>query len=195
MSDVTQGTADTTTSKRKVADHWLIDAAGTTVEKEEEATGIGYKLVDLPGKPFIYQIPGAVAGSTITMQAVFGCKTLATNESSQVRHNPKGEGTADEQLEAVRERFALMDSGVFVDRTRDGVGVRIDLDMLSQASAEAAAAKGGTRTAAEYRAKFDADAAFLATAKNAYRNDPALAAIYNRLAGRTTKSVDDLLNF
>lgn len=186
--------ADTEVVKRKLAEHALVDANGNTVESEEEATGMSYKIVkdkdtgeavDLPA--FIWQ-SGLPAGTPACMMAIFGAKTLATNESSQAR-NGKESASAEGQMEAVRERFALIDSGKWVDRTREGVGAKIDKDALAGAVVEVAEAQGKTADYAKIRQKLEDDAAFV----RAVRQVPAITTAYAARAGRPTKSLDDVL--
>jgi hypothetical protein len=119
---------ETNVTKKAVAKHFLLNAAGEVVENETEATGIRYQQLST-GDTFDYQISDAAK----TMLAVFGAKTLATNESSQVRNNPKGAGGDAEQMEAIRNRFALLDQGEWVDRTREG-GAAVNKDWLCEAT-------------------------------------------------------------
>lgn len=114
---------------RKVAEHSYLDAAGNVVETEEEATGIRYHIVST-GETFDHQT-GGKAGEPITMKAVFGCKTLATNEASAFKQK---NGHYDGAVESIAERFNMIDSGQFVDRSREGVGAKIDLDKLCEAT-------------------------------------------------------------
>lgn len=188
MTDVTvtDDRADAEPLKRKVAEHYLIDAAGATVESEEEATGIGYKLLALADQPFTYQIPGAKAGDPQTMLAIFGAKTLATNETSQARNNSKGAASPQEQRDAVAERFALIETGKWIDRTREGVGAKVDKDALAMAIKEANPQL--TRTVEEVRAKLESDPTYLRNARQVGE----VAAAYARIVGRPTKTVDDL---
>lgn len=194
MTDTTQGeanapNADAEVVKRKVAEHYLVDAAGAKVENEEEATGIGYKLLAVDA-PFVYQVPGAVAGSPATMLAIFGSKTLATNETSQARNNAKGAASPQEQLDAVIERFGLIDSGKWIDRTREGVGAKVDKDALAMAISQVIEAAGKPAPdLAAVRAKLE-DAAYLRTA----RQVPEVATAYAALVGRPAKTVDDLVS-
>lgn len=191
--DAATGAADgdSETVKRKVAKHELLDASGNVVENEEEATGIRYTLLE-NNQAFDFQ-SGLTAGERNTMLTIFGAKTLATNESSALRNNAKGAATADEQIDAVRERFALLETGKWVDRTRDGVGVKIDLDVMANAICNVMVAEGKyTETdvtsgkMAEQRQKLEAKE-YLAKA----RKMPAFAAEYAKLRGASTVSIDD----
>lgn len=187
---------DTEVVKRKIADHALVDASGTEVDTEELATGISYKIVrdketgeavDLPA--FIFQVPNAQPGSAATMLAIFGAKTLATNESSQAR-NAKGDNSPAAQLEAVKERFALLTSGTWVDRTREGGFQKTDKDALAGAVIDAAKAAGKPEPDyAAVRQKLEEDEKFVRAVKSV----PAIAQAYAVRVGRQGKSLDDVL--
>ncbi len=191
---------DTRVVRKKVADHYLIDAQGNKVDTEEEATGIGYKLLAVD-QPFEYQVSlpqkaldagltiADFIGSAILLEAIFGCKTLATNESSQARNSLKGEASPAEQLEAVVQRFALVDSGTWVDRTRDGVGAKVDKAALAAAYVAVAAAAGHTRDEAEVLAKLEENPKFVTQ----LRQIAAVMNEYNKRVGRPARSLDDVL--
>lgn len=143
---------------RKVAEHAYVDAAGAKVAIEK-ATGISYALVANADKgvekteAFVYQIPGAVAGSPVTMLALFGGRTKATNESSSNRQNrAKGESEIDDR-QAVADWFGELADGVWPadERTR---GPRYDMDRLAEAAVTVYLAmgkkvKGGATALAE----------------------------------------------
>lgn len=178
--------------KAKRADHDLLNAAGEVVEDEEDANGIRYKLLALPDRPFTWQF-----GTNPTVDkflAIFGAKTLATNEASAVRNSPKGEGTAEEQVDAIEARFALLATGKWVDRTREGVGAKVDLDALANAICNVMVAEGKLTDAdvsggklAAYRQKLDDDKTFARQA----RSHPPFAAEYAKIKGKTAVTLDD----
>lgn len=182
---------DTETVKRAVAKHELLDSAGAVVEEEETATGIRYTLL-ANGQAFDWQY--GQNPDADRMIAIFGAKTLATNESSAMRNSTKGAATPDEQIDAVRERFALIQTGKWIDRTREGVGAKIDLDALANAICNVMVAEGkyteadvsGGKLAAT-RQKLDDDKAFARKA----RSHPPFAAEYAKLKGATAVSTDD----
>ena len=125
---------DTDDEKReKVASHEFIDANGVEVEETETATGYRYTLVARPSDPFVWQWEKANDAER-RMLALFGAKTLATNETSQIRNAKKNKGldTTDEQLLALRDRFKMVNEGQWVDRTREG-GIRVDKAKLAAA--------------------------------------------------------------
>ena len=181
---------ETAVTKKAVAKHFLLNAQGEVVENETEATGIRYTQIST-GDVFDYQISDAAK----TMLAVFGAKTLATNESSQVRNNPKGAGGDAEQMEAIKNRFALLDQGEWVDRTREG-GATVNKDWLAEAIILVMLADGKITeeqasgdAKAKVRAKLEDDKAYQTTA----RQHPRVAAEYSKLAGRVVKTTDDLM--
>lgn len=190
---------ETEVVKRKVAEHDLIDAAGTVVEEEEAATGIRYTLL-ANQQAFEYQF--GKSADADRMLALFGAKTLATNETSQARNSAKGAAGADEQIQAVRDRFALISTGQWVDRTREGVGAKIDKDALTEAiirvqiAAGAKTLKGEVVTAelaaagykATLRQKLEDDATYVRKA----RQVPAVASEYSAIVGRQVATLDDL---
>lgn len=189
-----EGTAVEENVKRKVAEHGLINANGSPVENEEEATGISYKQL-ATGETFTYQT-GGEAGKALTMLAVFGAKTLATNEASQVRNNPKGAGSDAEQMQAIKDRFAMIEAeGKWVDRTREGVGAKVDKDKLAGAIIEVLTAQGKITDAdsgtmyAKVRQKLEDDPKYQATA----RNVPGVPEAYAKAMGRQTRTVDELV--
>lgn len=177
--------------RKQVAKHFLLNAAGEVTEDEKDATGIRYVQVST-GDTFDYQVSEAAK----MMLATFGAKTLATNESSQVRNNPKGAGGDSEQMEAIRNRFALLDSGEWVDRTREGGGAvnkdalaeAIILIMVADGKITAEQAAGDAK--AKVRQKLDDDAGYVKIA----RQHPRVTAEYAKLVGRQTKTTEDLLS-
>lgn len=183
---------DTENVKRAVAKHELLDASGAVVENEEEATGIRYTLL-ANNQAFDFQ-SSMTPGERNTLLAIFGAKTLATNESSAMRNSTKGAATPDEQIDAVRERFALLETGKWVDRTREGVGAKIDLDALANAICNVMVADGKytndqvqSEKLAATRAKLDDDKVFARKA----RQHPPFAAEYARIKGAAQVTTDD----
>lgn len=178
--------------KKQVAKHILLDASGNEVEKEEQATGFGYTLIALQNSPFTFQT-GMTPGERNTMLAVFGGKTLATNQSSAARNNAKGEASPQDQLAAVVDRFKLLETGIWVDRTRE-VGAQVDLDAMAHAILDVMIAagkateenKGDIWTTRRQRLEEDKD--YLRSVKL----NPDVAAAYAALKGKVAATVDDL---
>lgn len=192
----TEGNTDTVVSKRAVAKHELLDSTGKALGEEygeEVAHGVRYTL--LGNDESLDYVYGQNADMD-RMLACFGAKTLATNESSAARQK-NGADAFDEQIAAVRERFALLTTGVWVDRSRDGVGAKVDPDKLAEAICQVII-DDGKMTAeqieagykAKVRAKIDEDKAYARKA----RQMPKVSAAYAALMGRTAATVDDLMS-
>lgn len=188
------GTTSNKVEKSKRADHDLLDASGAVVDDEEAANGIRYTLVAMPERPFTYQF--GVNGTVDKFLALFGAKTLCTNESSAIRNSPKGEGTAEEQIDAVEARFALLATGAWIDRTRESVGAKVDLDALANAICNVMVAEGKLTAEqvsggklAEYRQKLDDDKVWTRKA----RQHAPFAAEYAKIKGAATVTTDDFL--
>jgi len=188
----TKAEPDEEPAKRQVAKHELLDSAGNLVDDEEKANGARYTLLG-NNQSVDYQY--GKSANMDRMLAIFGFKTLATNESSQARNNPKGGGSHDEQIGAVRERIAGLESGIWVDRTREGVA-KIDKDALAEALCRVFVASGKKTDAeiaggykATVRQKLEDDAAYARGA----RQNPAVSAEYSAIVGRQVKTVDDLM--
>jgi hypothetical protein len=179
--------------REKIANHSFLDAQGTPVDDGEAAQGYRYTLL-ANGDTFDWYWAQANEDER-RMLSIFGAKTLATNETSQARNNPKGAATADEQMEALRERFKMIREGQWVDRAREGgVGAKVDKPGLAKAITEVLLAKGkiteadvGTTYAAKLQL-LEEDAQYLRKS----RQVPEVNIAYSRIVGRPTASVDDL---
>jgi hypothetical protein len=127
----------TTETRKKIADHGLLNSTGQPTDTEEEAKGYSYKLL-ANGETFTWNWDDATEAERI-MLAIFGAKTLTTNEVSQVRNGKEYKDSDDpaqydKAMEAVRARFADLRDGKWVDRTREGgVGTRVNRDALAEA--------------------------------------------------------------
>lgn len=190
------GGAETEVVKRKVAQHDLLAADGSVLPEdqgEETATGIRYTLL-ANGQTFDYQY--GQSPDMDRMLACFGAKTLATNETSAARNNSKGEASPDEQIAAVRERFALLSTGTWVDRTREGVGAKVNEDALCEAIVQTMIAEGKVTAedaAAGYKAKVRQKITDDKVWARKARTIPAVANAYAAIVGRSTATVDDLI--
>lgn len=187
MSNVDQ---ETEVTRKAVAKHFLLDQGGEVTDDETKATGIRYLQIST-GTQFDYQISDAAK----LMLAVFGAKTLATNEASQVRNNPKGAGGDQEQMEAIRNRFALLDQGEWVDRTRTP-GAMVDKDALAEAvimvmveDQKITEEQASGDAKAKVRQKLEDDPTYLTTV----RQHPRVTANYAKIKGRVVKTTDDLM--
>lgn len=192
MSSTETNAAD---SKRKVADHFLLDSAGNVTKRMEEAVGIRYVSVDAPDKPFEFKFDNATPGSALVMLALFGAKTKATNEASRVR-NGEG-GGADEQLGAIEEVFEQLSKGVWREKAEGGGGSRIDWAMVAEVLHGILGAKA-SGDVAHYASRLGSgapadalDAAQTAYRKQVWSND-AVKAEYRKRTGKTGATVDSL---
>lgn len=177
----------TETTKRKVADHEYLDAAGNIVDEEESAQGYRYKHLESQ-KDFTWQWADATDDER-RMLAIFGAKTLATNETSAARNNSKGAASADDQMNAVKSRFDLIRGGTWLDRERGGGGFAIKPELLAQAINNVRQALGKAVTdVGELLKRIAEEPGYSAKA----RKVPEVAAEYARLAGRSTVTIDDL---
>jgi hypothetical protein len=192
---IQETTTETTSTRKKVAEHALINA-GNVVETEEEANGIRYTLLE-NSETFDWLWDDATEAERLLL-AIFGAKTLATNETSQARNNPKGSASADEQIAAVRERFALIRDGKWVDRSGSGVGTRINRDALAEAvckvlvdNAKKTQAEVDNGYKATVRQRLEDDAEWLAK----MRKYPPVAAAYAIIVGKDTgTTVDNMMD-
>lgn len=178
---------ETEPTKRQVAKHSLLDSAGNTVEEMEQATGIRYQDIQ-SGNTFDYQLKAN--SDALRMFAIFGARTLATNEASAARQK---DATGGEQLAAIQERFALIDSGTWVDRTREG-GPRIDQSVLADAVMEVMvqAGKVAAEESSAKREKLLASWAADPKKVGVAHSVPAVRDRYTALVGKTARTVDDL---
>lgn len=176
----------------KVATHEFLDLTGNPVDDGESARGYRYTLL-ANGDTFDWFWAQANEDER-RMLAIFGAKTLATNETSQARNNPKGAASAEDQMQALRDRFADVRAGQWVDRTREGVATKIDKPSLATAIVQVLISKGkvteadkGTVYAAKLQ-QLEEDATYLRKS----RQVPEVAIAYAAIVGRTVASVDDL---
>jgi hypothetical protein len=198
-ADAEAGAAvDAEGTKRQVAKHFLLASDGSVVEDFEKATGCRYTDI-ATGRSIDYQlVPNSDA---MRMWALFGWRTLATNEASAVRNSKDG-GGSDEQLAAITERIALIhgtdgNGGVWVDRTRE-VGARYDLPTLATAAVNVLVREGKladtdetkSKAYAKFLAGMEADKAKVTT----IRQVEGVEQEYKRLQGKTTKTADDLVS-
>lgn len=135
---MTDTTTNTKPDRKKVADHFLLDGSGQVVKEMEKACGIRYVAVGKADAPFDFIFDGATPGTALTMLAIFGAKTKATNEASRVR-NGEG-GGVDEQLSAIDDVFSALVGdpnanppvpGVWREKSEGG-GTKLDWDTVAQ---------------------------------------------------------------
>jgi hypothetical protein len=182
MTDVSTA-ADKRTAKAK---HEFIDQNGNVVDGIEAAVGIRY--TDLTsGKGFDYKIVDAKPGSSLTMLAIFGAKTKATNETSRVRNGKNG-GVSNpiEELEALDEVFESITNGVWREKAEGGGGSRTDKALLATVLIEllGASAKGDV---AHYVSRFESDKTYM---QKVLKSDAGIE--YRNRAGKAGPAVDTL---
>jgi hypothetical protein len=181
---------DTTTnapadSKREaVAKHELIALAGGEHTSMDKATGIRY-TDKRSGEVFEYVLPDAIPGTAITMLALFGAKTKATNEASRVRNGDGGDVTA--QMEAIDEIFANITKGIWREKAEGGSGSRTDKALLAQCLVDALGEKA-QGTVDTYQNRLETDETYY---KKVWSND-AVKADYKKRKGQTGAKLDDL---
>ena len=176
----------TAADKREaVAKHELIAAAGGPHVAITEATGIRY-TDRKSGQAFEYILKDATPGTALTMLALFGAKTKATNEASRVR-NGDGGGT-DEQMEAIDEVFANLDKGIWREKAEGGGGSRTDKRLLAEilVTALGERAQGTIDT---YQHRLETEEGYL---KKVMGND-AIKTEYRKRADKTGVAVDALV--
>jgi hypothetical protein len=179
----------------RIAQHDLLDATGGVVDNEESARGYRYTMV-ATGDTFDWQWDEANEDER-RMVALFGAKTLATNESSQVRNNKKREGASEDwggMMAAIQARFKDIRGGIWIDRTREGVAA-VDKPALREAICQVLVANGRKTQAeidsgfgAEVLQKLEEDAEYLRKA----RTNPDVQSAYAKIKGRAQATVDDL---
>lgn len=192
MTDTTTNAPETVTTttagedkRQSVAKHELIAAPGGEHVNITEALGIRY-TDKASGEVFEYMIPGATAGSPITLLALFGAKTKATNEASRVRNGQGGDTTA--QFEAIDEVFQNISNGIWREKAEGGGGSRTKLDVLAQVLIEALGDKA-QGTVDTYQNRLETDEAYR---KKVWSNDQIKAA-YKLAIGKTGPAVTDLV--
>jgi hypothetical protein len=184
MADVT--TNSPAEKREGVAKHELIAKAGG--EHVTIDTAIGIRYTDrATGKVFEYLIPGAQPGNPLTMLALFGAKTKATNETSRVRNGKNGGNPNPiEELEALDEVFESITNGVWREKAEGGGGSRTDLGLLAEVLIELLGqnAKGDK---AHYVQRFTDDKAYRAKVLKSDAGDE-----YKRRAGKVGPTIDSL---
>lgn len=172
------------TKRVSVAKHELIAVAGGEHVAINEATGIRYTDRE-SGQKFEYLIPGAKAGDALTMLAIFGAKTKATNEASRVRNGAGGDSVA--QFEALDEVFDNITNGVWREKAEGGGGSRTDRALLATVLVEMLGEKA-QGTVDTYQHRLETEDAYF---KKVWSNDQ-IKAEYKKRAGKTGPALDTL---
>jgi hypothetical protein len=195
--DLKMANVDTaeTAKRKKVAEHSWLGASGQVVDGIELATGIQYKDLQ-SGKVVAYTIPGAAAGSVMTMLAAFGARTLATNTGSANRQAvEKGESSADD-ADAITGRFADLGDGDWgAERGGGGGGFGMNVEAMGNAIiAWATKNKKDHKTLDEYVKKLTDEKEYRKAVKTAAGG--AIMAEYVKLTAKASGSEvkgDDIL--
>lgn len=174
-----------TKGKRALAQHRMVEQGGG--EEGENATPTvntqEYTYEHLKsGGTFRWSWDEANEGER-KMLAYFGAKTLCTNEASAVKQ--KGHDGVD-PTPAIGERFALLRTGQFVDRSREGF--TINLDALAAAFVDEFAANGKTYDVSAVKQKMEDDKEFVKRA----RSNTGINARYIERIGRPAATLDQL---
>lgn len=148
------GAAGREKTKVRLAEHDWVNAQGDVVEDMEEATGIKYRSLG-DEKAFVYQIPGAKAGDVLTMFAVFGARTKATNSALAAREKRKRDNEFKAtDLEHVEALFGEIKEGQWgAPSESKPKGPKYDLDVLAAVIADSITAAGGAPDLAKIREK------------------------------------------
>lgn len=188
MSDTTSNAASANDKVERKAKHELIGVAGGGPVDITFATGIRYTDLSGATQPFEYIIPGADAGTPLTMLALFGAKTKATNETSRVRNGKNG-GVSNpiEEMEALDEVFESITNGVWRDKAEGGGGSRTDKNLLAAVLIEMLGEKANAGGAAHYVARFEADKGYM---QKVLKSDAGTE--YRARAGKSGPAVDTL---
>jgi hypothetical protein len=170
-----------TTGRRALAEHGLLTVNGGPTDDFAEANAVTYKHLKTGGE-HRWAWDGANEAER-RMLALFGARTLMTNEASQVKQ--KGHAGID-PTPAIADRFKLLASGQWVDRTREGFAV--NLDALAGALVDEFQVNGKAVDYTAIRERMETDKEFVKKA----RSNPGVNARYIEKIGRTTATVDEL---
>lgn len=147
---------ETDEKREQVAIHSWLDANGE--ETKDIHVASGYRRKDKnTGELFEYIAAGA-AGKPATMLELFGAKTKATNEASQVRQaERRGEEVEGSETDNVIAIFEQIAEGVWRE-IREGGGVaKVDRDALAQALFECNPKANEGKGLAAIRERLDSD--------------------------------------
>lgn len=192
--------ADTEVTRKKIADRDWLDSDGKPVggdsgKTEEDAVAARYTT--LLGSGGSHTFTPKTDDASTRMLAIFGALTLMGNLANTWK-TEKGE-KPDSPIEIIGERFALLEDGKWIDRSAGAVGTRIDKDVLAEAIVLVTEEAGKVPTKfadvgefkAAVRQRLEDDAPYV----RSVRQVAPINAKYAELVGRTTKSVDDVLDF
>lgn len=171
--------------RESVAKHELLATPKGEHVNMTEATGIRYSDRK-SGAVFEYFPAGAQAGTALTMLALFGAKTKATNEASRVRNGDGG--TVNEQMEAIDELFAKLDKNIWAEKAEGGGGTRTDKALLATVLVEMLGDKA-QGTVDTYQNRLETEDGYL---KKVLSND-GIKSEYRKRAGKTGPAITELV--
>jgi hypothetical protein len=182
----TPATPAEATKRESVAKHELITEPGG--EHTSDITkALGIRYVDkASGEKFEFMLPDAIAGHPMTMLALFGAKTKATNEASRVRNGQGGDTTA--QFEAIDEVFANISNGVWREKAEGGGGSRTDKRLLAEVLVTMLGEKA-QGTIDTYQNRLETEEPYY---KKVWSNDQ-IKTEYKKRAGKTGPAIDSLV--
>lgn len=174
-------TTETEKSQRALAKHEYLTVNGGDTDDETEAHG--YRYTHLRTSGVVEVMWNELSEDAKRMFGIFGIKTLATNEASQVKQK---NGTGVDPAPSIKERFALIQTGQWVDRTREGF--QVNLDALAAATFDVLTKYGHAADYASLRERMETDKDFVKKSKS----NTEINALYIEKVGRPTASIDDL---
>jgi len=181
--------------RKAIAKRLWIDANGNEVETVEDATGVSYEFigrtknnvtVPADGKSFSIQFRD-MSPKMKDMLAGFGAHTLMGNITNTWL-GEKGE-KSPRACDAVSDRFDLLQSGTWVDRTREGF--KIDIPTLAQAWINVVIAAGKT---AKDPLAVETKLTDTPELVKQLRRDPKVTAEYARLRGAAVIDASSLMD-
>jgi hypothetical protein len=133
--------AKTTKVKKQLANHILL--AGTAPltgdDAEDYGKATGYRYEDKASTVALDWDYDTASDFAKRSYAIFGFKTRATNVASQVRQKDEN-ASGQAQVDAIRASVALIESGTWVDKSREGPSY--DAETICWAAVDVAAAAG-----------------------------------------------------
>lgn len=185
-----------TAKKQQIAEHSLLNAAGETADDFDDGA-VASRYVDKASGLTVDWDYTKASEDAKRMLALFGWRTVATNEASKVRQRDDGAtDTPQDQVDAIKTRTDLIESGVWLDRTREA-GPKYDIATLATAAVNMLVGSGRLAAGdddaknATYAKFFEAmtqDAAKITTV----RQVKGVEDEYKRLKGKKTATMDDL---
>lgn len=187
--------SDTETVRKQIAKRDWIGSDGTVVEDEAQATAARYTYI-ADGQSATFEPKTDDAGTR--MLAIFGALTLMGNLTNTWKVE-KGD-KASSPIDVINERFNLITSGQWIDRTREGVGAKVDPATLAQAWSQVLSAAGKQKDMDDLLAMIEADTLTKSDGTKitglvaSLRRDPKVAAAYATLRGRNVVDATSLLD-